>query len=372
MSDRPAKILTVLAIVLLLALLVPGLLPVLNAFGEESLEIHRDKTCTADGWCVPELYLVRQDPAANARVKIDYTPVTTAYDWTIELWNVKNSTTDALVNYQTRGCGVFFSSCPDTFYLTWLYHRETLTIHLTTDTLTSFRLLNVPVPWKVTVDGVLWTAWSTGIYSVEVRGIVPGLRTVVFYVASPGGTLNPAIASFKYDLLSIWDGCTFRLTWTGEAWINVTQVLWDFPDGSTDRGFTVNHTFLRGCTWARGVWLVRTTSIDRLGGVRSVAEQVVLDRLTPLLVIGLTALVLVATPQAVRRIRRRREAALVSNRTVITTRRGRQTMNTEQDVLLHARRLPHTHQLHYSDGRVYHERWKTRRGVYGKVTHRVK
>ena len=292
MQERVSKLLTFAAWAVLALLLGPPVVVLVEAYSDATQEIHRDVYCAADGWCSDEMYVVREDPLQQGRVKIDYVPATNAYVWNILVRNLRNATADGLANYDTEGCLTFFLDCPSTTHEAWLYGRETVTVMLDTDTTFAFRLVNVPRPWKVTVDGAPWDQWSNDDWGPSVSGIQPGLREVVFYVASPGGPYNPATTTFRYELLTALNGCTFRLTFTGGDLLGVESVRWHFPGNVTQTGLVTEHTFVSGCNWLYSAWAVRLEWTDKGQGLRSSTGQVVLDRRVVLvaLVVGTGAI----------------------------------------------------------------------------------
>lgn len=148
--------LLVLAIVTILAILVVAWLsPFVRGYSDLTQEIHRYTSCSSDGFCRPEVYVVLDDPMTPGSIQVDYVPSVDEWLWTITLRGIVNATVDAQENYDQRGCLEFFQDCPSTDHDTWLRRQDTLVVDIDTDTyLDTLRIVNVPMPRRtVLMDG---------------------------------------------------------------------------------------------------------------------------------------------------------------------------------------------------------------------------
>jgi len=145
---------TLLLLILMFGGLVAGAMGV-RAYSDATQEIHRYAECTADGFCRPEFYVSLADPLVNGTMRIDYIPAIDPHFWNINVTGLANVTVDAALNFATRGCGTYFVDCPDTDYLAWLINPNqcVLVVDLSTDVPFYFRMVNVPQPEQVTLDG---------------------------------------------------------------------------------------------------------------------------------------------------------------------------------------------------------------------------
>jgi len=176
---------------------------------------------------------------------------------------------------------------------------------------------------------------------------------------------NPARTEFTWELLSDLWGCTFRfISLATIEPFTILEIRWDFPDGTVLYGAVVEHTFKAGCTlggWWPGAWAVKMTFTDSAFGIRSITKQVSLDRRV-FLAAAAAGVALLMLPDEIKRTaswKRVRSwyygAAPLGNKTTI--KRGTVEVSERQDRLLHARRLPHTHQVRRPDGSIYYKRY---------------
>jgi hypothetical protein len=141
--------------IIICAAILLSIAPVGYAYSNVTQEIHRYAVCDADGFCRPEFYVTLDDPLIDGSMRIDYIPSIDPHFWAISITGLANVTVDAQINYDTRGCSTFFVDCPSTTHTAWLMNANqcTLVVDLTTDVPTYFRMVNVPQPDLVTLDG---------------------------------------------------------------------------------------------------------------------------------------------------------------------------------------------------------------------------
>ena len=170
-----------IAIAAVLLLSIAPTLYVAQAYSDSTQEIHRYATCGADGFCRPEFYVSLDDANVTGTMRIDYIPAVDPHFWVINITGLANVTVDAQSNYDTRGCSTFFTDCPDTTHLAWLTSPAqcVLVVDFATDVDTYFRMVNVPQPESVTLDGVPApiTRYADGL---SVDAVSPGLHQIVF------------------------------------------------------------------------------------------------------------------------------------------------------------------------------------------------
>lgn len=268
--------------VALLGLLVFAAVTVVRGYSDLTVEIHTGPaSCPADGWCRPEFYVVRSDPAQPGSVKVDYVPSTDAMRWTITIRNIKNITVDALVNYNTQGCATFFADCPSTLHDAWLRNQDTLTVVIDTDVyVDSLTVLNVPAPYGVLLDGVgaYWDlAVDTGgrVYDIPV-----GVHILTLFMQPSPGTYgtDPGLqVSCDYNALTLVLTCADAFAWPPGANGTVCMALDGGPercgppgassswpvDGWFNFGEGVHVLHLSGGGQAKDV-LVHTSGLPRL------------------------------------------------------------------------------------------------------------
>lgn len=179
-----------------------------QAYSDATQEIHKYAECTADGFCRPEFYVTLADPLINGTMRIDYLPAVDPHFWQIEITGLANVTVDAQENYDTRGCITFFQDCPDTTHIDWLQNENQclLVVDLSTDVPTYFRMVNVPQPDQVLLDGVPAniTRYSDGL---SVDDFPVGTHQLQFTnpVCEPcGKTQGPGITLLVLVLLVLW------------------------------------------------------------------------------------------------------------------------------------------------------------------------
>lgn len=215
--------LLVLAVIFMLGLIfaVVGV----RAYSDATQEIHRYAECTADGFCRPEFYVALDDPLINGTMRIDYLPAVDPHFWVIAVTGLANVTVDAQVNYDIRdapdGCTAFFVDCPDTGYIDWLTNRNqcVLVVDLSTDVPFFFRMVNVPQPLQVTLDGSAAniTRYADGL---SVNTFPVGTHQLVF--------TNPACDPCVSAAVDLWVVLILLVLWIAFAvigWLGKMGIL---------------------------------------------------------------------------------------------------------------------------------------------------
>jgi hypothetical protein len=175
------------------------------AYSDQTQEIHRYTDCNSDGFCRPEVWVNLDNPANPGSIQVDYVPSIDPYLWNITIVNLRNVTVNAQDNYDTRGCLEFFVDCPDTTHFRWLSSQpDPLRVRLITDVnLETFRLVIVPIPYKVTLDdfttNMTFVEYPDGI---KVFNAPAGIHDIYFW-------LHPSVPllgsmEFLFILLILW------------------------------------------------------------------------------------------------------------------------------------------------------------------------
>lgn len=198
---------------------------VIQAYSDSTQEIHRFATCDSDGFCRPEFYVVLDDPAVDGTLEVDYIPSVDPHFWYINTTGILNITVDAQENYDVRGCATFFVDCPSTTHLAWLTgsNQCVLTVGFSSDVDTSFRMVNVPQPDQVLIDGASATIVRYG-DGIEVLNVTAGSHELIFTnpECNPcGRTQGLGITFIAIILLIIW----LAFTALGIALANMTGGL---------------------------------------------------------------------------------------------------------------------------------------------------
>lgn len=172
------------------ALILPA---VVRAASDATVPINVSKTCASDGACVPEFTIEREDTGQSASVAVLYTPSWDPLVWNITVRNVHRLTVDASLNYETRGCAVFFSDCPDTTASWWLARPDRFAVNLDSDTVITFTVVNVPRPAAITMDGLPWNGVTYAATGGTVWNAPAGIHAWVFHMRSVGGPGDPLL-----------------------------------------------------------------------------------------------------------------------------------------------------------------------------------
>jgi hypothetical protein len=204
---RPRPFLWIVLSAVLMLSVSPSMY-VAQAYSDATQEIHRYAECTADGFCRPEFYVSLDDPLINGTMRIDYLPAVDPHFWKINVTGLANVTVDAELNFATRGCSTYFVDCPDTDYLAWLINPNqcVLVVDLSTDVPFYFRMVNVPQPEQVTLDGSAAniTRYADGL-SVDVFPV--GTHQLVFTnpACNPCAELpDPGLLMIAIILVVLW------------------------------------------------------------------------------------------------------------------------------------------------------------------------
>lgn len=175
------------------------------AYSDQTQEIHRFTDCNSDGFCRPEVWVNLDNLANPGSIQVDYVPSIDPYLWNITIVNLKNVTVNALDNYNERGCLEFFVDCPDTTHFRWLSSQpDPLRIRLISDVqLQTFRLVVVPIPYKVTIDDFTTNmTFVENIDGITVFNAPSGTHDIYFWLHPPGPILDSL--TLMLLLLLIW------------------------------------------------------------------------------------------------------------------------------------------------------------------------